>query len=113
MAKNDYHVIVYQILSYLYKCLKDGEQIHAKNLMYNGSLFQINKNYWMYILENLVADGYITGLREIRTGDGCYIEEQLPYVQITPRGIEFLCDNSFIEKAKDFFKDTKDIVPFI
>lgn len=27
MAANDYHVIVYQILAYLYECLKDGRDV--------------------------------------------------------------------------------------
>lgn len=30
MAKDDYHVIVYQILAYLYQCLKKGEQVNTK-----------------------------------------------------------------------------------
>ena len=32
MAKDDYHVIVYQILAYLYQCLKKGKKIEEKNL---------------------------------------------------------------------------------
>lgn len=35
--------------------------------------------------------------------DKCYI---------TPLGIEYLCDNSFMEKAKRFLKDIKEITPF-
>lgn len=43
MAKDDYFVIVYKILAYLYMRLKSGEEIEAEMLMYDGSLFQINK----------------------------------------------------------------------
>lgn len=32
---------------------------------------------------------------------------------ITPTGIEYLTDNAFIAKAKDFLKDVKAIAPFI
>ena len=32
--------------------------------------------------------------------------------RITPAGIEYLCDNSFIKKAKEFLKDIKEIIPF-
>ena len=30
MAKNDYHVIVYRILLYLYACLKGGEDVDPR-----------------------------------------------------------------------------------
>ena len=42
MAKDDYHVIVYQILAYLYQCLKKGERVEQKNLEYNCKYFQIS-----------------------------------------------------------------------
>ena len=44
MAKDDYYVIVYKILAYLYTKLKAGEEIEPEMLMYNGTLFQIRKN---------------------------------------------------------------------
>ncbi|WP_390904730.1 YjcQ family protein [Peptoniphilus equinus] len=33
--------------------------------------------------------------------------------KITPLGIDYLTDNSFLNKAKDFLKDIKAIVPFV
>lgn len=113
MAKDDYHVIVYQILAYLYQCLKRGVMVEAKNLEHNCKYFQINQNYWVYILYHMQEDGLIKGLSFIDI-DGM----ELPYpadlecCRITPRGIEYLCDNSFMEKAKQFLKDIKEIVPF-
>ena len=50
MAKNDYHVIVYQILSYLYQMLKNGKKVEGKYISYDNKYFQINKNYWTYIM---------------------------------------------------------------
>ena len=44
IAKDDYYVIVYKILAYLYTKLKAGEEIEPEMLMYNGTLFQIRKN---------------------------------------------------------------------
>lgn len=114
MAKNDYHVIVYQILSYLYQMLKNGKKVEGKYISYDNKYFQINKNYWTYIMINLLKDEYIEGIL-IDNIDG----EEMPNVYyldrctITPKGIEYLCDNSFMEKAKQFFKDAKDIIPFI
>ena len=37
MAKDDYQVIVYQILSYLYNCLKKGIDIEPDYLIANGN----------------------------------------------------------------------------
>lgn len=81
--------------------------------MYDGSLFNINRKYWVYILYNMVDCGYIRGLNNIKTGDGYYVKEQLKNCEITPLGIEYLCENSTLEKAKQFFKDVKDITPFV
>lgn len=113
MSKDDYYVIIYKILAYLYVQLKKGEVVEAEMLMYDGDLFQVNKTYWVYIFENLSKDGYITGLSNIAVGNGYYLKEQFPNCQITPKGIDYLCENSLAEKAKQFLKDIKDITPFI
>lgn len=113
MAKDDYFVIVYKILAYLYSQLKSGAPIDPDMLMYDGKLFQINQQYWVYIIKNMVDDGFIKGISNPTVGNGFYIRDQLPYCEITPAGIAYLCDNSFIEKAKQFLKDIKEITPFI
>lgn len=118
MARDDYPVIVYQILSYLYKQLKEGKPIQEEYLLPDGKLFRINQNYWLYILINLQKDGYIDGLDFIErnyAGEEGIVRKvyELKYCNITPKGIEYLTDNSFIQKAKDFLKDVKSIVPFV
>lgn len=113
MAKDDYFVIVYKILAYLYVQLKKGSPVEPEMLMYDGGLFQINRDYWVYIFKNMSEQGYIDGLQEIETGRGYYIREQLDGCKITPKGIEYLCDNSLFEKAKQFLKDVKEITPFL
>lgn len=113
MAKDDYYVIVYKILAYLYTQLKKGESIEPEMLLYDGGLFQINRTYWVYIMAHMHGQGYIKGLHNIGVGNGYYIKEQLAGCEITPKGIDYLCDNSLMEKAKQFLKDMKDITPFI
>lgn len=113
MAKDDYFVIVYKILAYLYMKLKKGEPIEKEYLMYDGNLFKINKKYWVYIMANMAENGFILGLHDIRVADGYYLEEQLTNLEITPKGIEYLCENSTMQKAKQFFKDVKEITPFL
>lgn len=113
MAKDDYYVIVYKILAYLYQRLKKGEAVEPEMLMYDGGLFQINRDYWVWIIENMLDQGYIRGLHNVTAGRGYYIKEQLSGCEITPKGIDYLCENSLIRKARQFLKDVKEITPFI
>ena len=115
MAKDDYHVIVYQILSYLYKCLKKDIPINGKNLSYEESkFFDIPKTYWSFIMVNMYHAGWIEGITLTKAwGEEYPLISDLDNCRITPAGIEYLCDNSFMEKAKHFLKDVKDITPFI
>lgn len=46
MAKDDYHVVVYQILAYLYVQLKAGEEIDTNILRANSNYLNINSIYW-------------------------------------------------------------------
>ena len=119
MAKNDFHVIVYQILAYLYQSLKSGKDIDTKMLSAESIYFRVdgeplNEKYWAYIIYNLqrlrLIEGVILG-----SFDGLKhpYPVNLEACMITPAGIEYLTDNSFISKARDFLKDVKAIVPFV
>ncbi len=115
MAKDDYHVIVYQILSYLYQCLKNGNDVDVRLLQYDSALINAkNAKYWNYIITNMFDEHLITGI-QFATLDGVTgkVPVDMSGCQITPFGIEYLCDNSFMEKAKKFLKDIKEITPFI
>lgn len=115
MARDDYHVIVYQILAYLYQCLKNGNDIDVNVLQYNSPLIKAkSERYWNYIINNMHDFKLITGV-QFASLDG--VNNKIPIdmsnCQITPLGIEYLCDNSFMSKAKQFLKDIKEITPFI
>ncbi len=113
MAKDDYYVIVYKILAYLYIQLKNGEDIEADMLTHDGKLFKINKKYWIYIIEHMLDDGYIEGLVIKKTFGRDIIILGWDDLKITPKGIDYLCNNSTLEKAKEFLKNIKEITPFI
>ena len=119
MAKDDYPVIVYQLLAYMYQCLKRGEDVDTQMISADSDLFKangqaINKRYWSYIVYNLQKLHLIEGV-VFADMDG--IKHPVPInwdaCQITPIGIEYLTDNSFLQKAKEFLKDAKAIVPFV
>lgn len=62
MAKDDYEVIVYQVSAYFYNCLKNNIDVDLTLIEPQGKLFNINLNYWSFILSNLFEDGYIDGI---------------------------------------------------
>lgn len=110
MAQNDYFVIVYQVLKYLYECLKQGEKPEICYL--SASMYSIPENYWAYIVISLVNEEYIKGINVTRTKSGVVFGD-LQDAIITPKGIEYLFENSLIEKAKKTLKDAKGMIPFI
>lgn len=114
MAKDDYQVIVYQVLAYLYQCLKKDIEIEEKYLVSQGKLFNINSSYWSFIMSNLVEDGLVKGptLKKV-WGMKYPLIENLEDISITPKGIQYLTDNAFIKKATEVLKDTKAIIPFV
>ena len=113
MAKDDYHVIVYQILAYLYTQLKSGKDVDPELLKPESQYLNINERYWTFIMENLLEDGLIDGITTTKVWGGQILIQNLGEARITPRGIEYLTDNSFLSKAKEFLKDIKAIVPFV
>ena len=54
MAKDDYFVLVYRILAYLYYCVKEGVKPDMTYLTYNTEHFPICESYWEYIIENIL-----------------------------------------------------------
>lgn len=115
MAKDDYHVIVYQILSYLYVQLKAGKPVDPGMISADSLNYKINQQYWQYIMINLLKDGYILGItaEEIRYIGGSKIEiAELEHCQITPKGIDYLVDNSFMKKARQLLNDAASIAPW-
>ena len=105
MAANDYHVIVYQILAYLYSFLKDGVDVDLDSIEQFKEKTIINEKYWQYILRHLAECGYVEGLQVVpmiggRSGVKCTSD-----FTITPMGIEYLLENSLMQKAKTLLFD--------
>jgi hypothetical protein len=112
MAKDDYFVFVYKVLSYLYDCLKGKKVLDFEYLTPLTKDFPIEEDYFNYIIENLYKEGYIDGVVLVPIlGE---VQNKVKYtnsLQITPKGIEYLIDNSMMEKAKGFLKTIKETVP--
>ena len=105
MAKDDYHVILYKILAYLYRQLKTGKPIDPAMISHDSKICGININYWRYIMESMLDEGLIRGLEKDKDKDEDYIEKQLGQIMITPKGIELLNDNSVQSKVENLLKN--------
>ena len=113
MSKDDYYVIVYKILAYLYIQLKNGDDVDSKIISFNGRLFNIPERYWTYIIVHLYQDAYIENITIKKSWGNVIVIENIDDIQITPKGIDYLLNNSLLEKAKEFLKEIKEITPFI
>lgn len=102
MAKDDYFVIVYKILQYLYSCMKAGRMPDPEDLQPGGQLYNIPESYWIQIMTELIDRGYVKGIYEVkRIGRGNCVMIT-PEAAITMTGMEFLQDNSRMKKAAEF-----------
>ena len=112
MAKDDFHVIAYRILQYLYECLKQGQDPDTE--LITAEKYEINERYFQTIIGQLFENGYITGVMAVPMMKVNYTPYKITgSISITMQGIEYLTDNTFIAKAQKFFKMTKESVPFI
>lgn len=111
MARDDYFIVVYKILAYLYKCLKAGEPPDINNII-TAETYGITDSYFEYIIIEMVNGGYIRGVTVFNVlGRLNPCARLAASLVITPKGIEYLQENSAIEKAKRFLKELKETVP--
>lgn len=111
MARDDYFVIVYKILKYLYECLKSGETPDIYNIL-TAETYGVNQSYFEYIITELFEEEYIKGVSMINAiGRVTPVIKITPNITIKPKGIEYLQDNSTIAKAKNFLKEIKETAP--
>ena len=105
MAKDDYQVIVFRILKYLYQQLKKGKPVDAEMLRHDSKTCKVNEIYWRYIITSMQEEGLIRGLEIGKDqADAEPLVGQLGNVQITPKGIEMLSDSGMAEKVDNLLK---------
>ena len=112
MSKDDYYVIVYRLLKYLYDCLKKSKRPDADVLA--AGYFGVGNEYWEYIIRNIFTDGYVEGCALVpimgRVGKGVKIG---PNFCITPKGILYIEENSAFQKIRGHVKDIADLIPIL
>ena len=109
MAKDDYFVLAYRLLAYLYDCLKKENKPDWEYMMYETKQFPISEDYFVYLFEQLFNEQYIEGVLVFPQNGYCGIKDC--GIRITPKGIEFLQENSSMKRAAQFLKSLKEAVP--
>ena len=109
MSQDDYFVIVYKLLKYLYDCLKRG--IRPSSEILNADFFGIGADYWEYIIRNLYQDGYVEGVTIARLCGNPNYPCMQPHFNITPKGIQYIQENSIFEKIRGYVKDIAAMIP--
>ena len=112
MAQDDMFVVMYKILAYLYDCMKKGVAPSRSMLAHDGELLSIDYQYWARIMHELVEHGYVDGVVVTKTFPPSLVAN-LVNPAITMEGVEFMQENTAMQKALKFLKDIKSAIPFI
>lgn len=112
MAQDDMFVVMYKILAYLYDCMKKGVEPKGSMLAHDGDMLNIEQSYWARILKELADHGYVDGIVVIGTWQGDLIVKFNNPI-VTMEGVEFLQDNSKMQKVLKYLKEAKSVLPFI
>lgn len=103
MAKDDYDVIVYKVLLYLYACMK--RTISFDQDVYNATIDKdnISPEYLVDIYRMMQSEGLIEGVTFIAAwgGDKVITSEEKD-ISITPAGIRYLKENCTMNKVKEY-----------
>lgn len=110
MAKDDYDVIVYRVLVYLYAC-KKRRIIYEKDVFDKTVHRDVNNDYFSDVLQMMQEEDLIRGLNVIGTWQGDkIIVSDMGDLEITAKGIHYLEDNDKMKKVGQMLKDTVDTI---
>ena len=102
MASDDFEVLAFKILSYLYRCMKNGTKVDVAALR---QLVGCNEAYFGAVAKSLQSRGYVEGFA-FDGFSGVVIDSPSLAVMsdpaITMDGAIFVSENSRMRKAKDF-----------
>lgn len=99
MAKDDYYVLVARILVYLYARVKGKDKRKPEEFLIPMSDdFPVTKEYFEFVITEMERHGYIQ-IQIIKAWGGKIVEMDIPGIQITQEGIDYLIENSKVRKA--------------
>ena len=100
---------VYMILSALEKSM-DLPQANVE--MFNAEAIDVSEERWKKYIEMMLDCGYIKGVTAKTYVSVCTVVD-CQNIQITLKGLEYLQENSMMQKIYKTMKGIKDVVPAI
>lgn len=97
---------IYKILKYLEQAM-DYDEPDLDRI--SATALGISEQRWVAIMEMLAKEKYIDGIAVKRSADG-NVSVSVPHPRITLRGLEYLQDNSAMQKAARIAKGIAEIV---
>lgn len=112
MAQDDMHIIIYKLLAYLYDCMKKGKPADLAMLESDGAVFGgVPERYRCSIIAQVVERGYVTGMKLFYSDNEPSIVVSNP--SITLDGVEYMFENTMMQRALRWLQDVKSALPFI
>ena len=111
MAKDDYDVIVYRMLVYLYGCLK-GKQVYDERTFRAAVKKDVSiEEYFVRALNMMQGEGLVRGLVIARAWGNVYIlTSDMSEAEITAEGIRYLKENGTMKKVGDALREAADMI---
>lgn len=101
MAADDFDVVVFKVLSYLYQCIKAGVEPNPDKAQ---EFAKINPVYWRAIISDLV-DRKLVAATVLKTmGETRYYD-----LRITSAGVDYLGESPKMRKVKEFLGAALDV----
>lgn len=110
MSKDDMQVLFCKILVYLYKVLKGTQKKDIYYIQPRTYDFPISKEYLQTILIELYEKGYIRNLIYQKAYSNDVVYFNYDGIEITYDGVEFLRENSTMQKIA---RPLKEAIPII
>lgn len=111
MAKDNYDVVVYKVLLYLYACLKRKAVFDEATFRKTVGGDAVNDDYLDDVLHMMSQEGLIKGMAFTKAWGSTYMAISDPSdMKITVKGIQYLQDNDKMKKVENFLLESCDIV---
>ena len=99
--------IIYKLLRFL-EAAMDCDEVDLD--VFTAEHYKVSEERWVRLLEMMAANGYIDGIFIKRGADGTTVMN-IDDPRITLKGLEYLQENSLMQKAAKIVKGISDIIP--
>lgn len=111
MARDDYDVLVFKILTYFYGVLK-------RKIAYTDASFKsaikfndISEEYLNDVIYMMQEDGYISGMAfEKAWGNNRIALGEFSDIRISSKGIDYILNNSSMKKIKEYLLEHPELI---